>query len=153
MIILKKIVCSYFNSWNYFLEHMRVEISKNVKNEVIKLLTPTFSTTTNIASLLSCATIMSTFKKYFRYNYLIGGCGIRNVHFMGMLNDWKVLRQKTEQLKSFAIPSKNENGFDTYVDGLLPILDQFIQTYAGNVDYQFWNTVMDIEHVEGESIR
>jgi len=55
------------------------------------------------------------------------------------------------KIKSFAIPSKYGNGFDTYIDGFLPILDQFIETYQGNVDHQFWNTVMDIEHVSGRS--
>ncbi len=130
---------------------MRVEIGKNVKNEVAELLTPTFSTTTNIASLLSCATMMSTFKKYFDYDYFMTMCGIRNVHFMGTLEDWKVLRQKTEEFKSFTIPSEYGDGFDTYVDGLLPILDQFIKTYQGNVDEEFWNTVMDIEHKSGKS--
>jgi hypothetical protein len=130
---------------------MRVEIGKNMKNEVTKLLTPTFSTTNKIESLLSCVTIMSAFKKYFNYDYLMTMCGIRNVHFMGTLDDWKLLRQKTEELKSFAIPSKYRNGFDTYIDGLLPILDQFIETYQGNVDHQFWNTVMDIKHVSGRS--
>ena len=67
------------------------------------------------------------------------------------LDDWKVLRQKTEQLKNFAIPDQQERGFGGYIDGLLPILDQFIETYQGNVDYQFWNTVMDIKHVHGMS--
>ncbi len=84
---------------------MRVEISKNVKNEIAELLTPTFSTTTKIESLLSCVTIMSTFKRYFDYDFLMTMCGIRDVHFMGTLDDWKLLREKTEQLKSFAITS------------------------------------------------
>jgi hypothetical protein len=130
---------------------MRMEIGKNVKNEVAELLTPTFSTTTKIESLLSCVAIMSTFRKYFDYEWLQTLCGIRNVHFMGTLDDWKLLRQKTTQLKSFAVPSRYGNGFDTYIDGILPILDQFIQTYQGNVDHQFWNTVMDIKHVYAKS--
>jgi len=95
---------------------------------------------------------MSTFNKYFEYDYVMTCCGIRNVHFMGTLDDWKVLHKKTEQLKSFVLPSRTYGGgFDTYIDGLLPILEQFIQTYPGNVDHQFWNTVMDIEHVSGKS--
>jgi hypothetical protein len=71
---------------------------------------------------------------------------------MGTLEDWKVLHQKTEQLKSFVLPSdKYGGGFDTYIDGLLPILKQFIKTYQGNVDYKFWNTVMDVKHISGGS--
>jgi hypothetical protein len=78
---------------------------------------------------------MTTFKNYFEYRDLATMCGIRNVHFMGTLDDWKLLRHKTEQLKNFTAPSKPwDNGFDSYIDGLLPIIDQFIETYQGNVD-------------------
>ena len=72
---------------------------------------------------------MSTFKNYFDYDFFMTMCGIRNVHFMGTLDDWKVLRQKTEKLKTFSMPTKYGNSFGTYIDGLLPILDQFIETY------------------------
>ena len=126
---------------------MRVEISKNVKNDTTQLLTSNFSTTTKIESLLSCATIMDTFKQYFDYECCIVTCGIRNVHFMGTLEDWNLLRSKTAQLKNFTQP--NRDSFSSYIDGLLPILDQFIQTYQGNVDNEFWNKVMDMEHEGG----
>ena len=126
---------------------MRIEIDKNVKNNITELLTSNFSTTTNIESLLSCASIMDTFKKYFRYECFITRCGIRNVHFMGNLDDWNLLRNKAAQLKNFT--QSNQDNFSSYIDGLLPIIDQFIQTYQGNIDNQFWNKVMDIEHVGG----
>ena len=131
---------------------MLVEIGNNVKNEATSLLTSNFSTTTKIESLLSCAAIMDTFKKYFNYEHYWALCGIRNVHFMGTLEDWNLLRHKAAQLKNFTQP--NRDSFSGYIDGLLPILDQFIQTYQGNVDNEFWNKVMDIEHVgDGESGR
>ena len=127
---------------------MRVEISKNVKSDTTQLLTSNFSTTTKIESLLSCATIMDTFKQYFEYHCHIA-CGIRNVHFMGTLEDWNLLRSKAAQLKNFTQP--DEDSFSSYIDGLLPILDQFIQTYQENVDNEFWNKVMDMKHIQGGS--
>jgi hypothetical protein len=126
---------------------MRIEIGKNVKHNVTELLTSNFSTTTKIESFLSCVAIMDTFQKYFEYECYLTKCGIHNVHFMGTLDDWKVLRQKTEELKKFAVASRDN--FGSYIDGLLPIIDQFIQTYQGKVDSDFWNKVMDIEHVGG----
>jgi len=128
---------------------MRVEIGKNTKNDITELLTSNFSTTTKIESLLSCVAIMDTFQKYFDYECYMTRCGIRNVHFMGTLDDWKLLRHKTAELKKFT--TSGWKSFGTYVDGLLPIIDQFIQTYQGKVDNKFWNKVMDIEHVGGGS--
>ncbi len=126
---------------------MRIEIGKNVKHNVTELLTSNFSTTTKIESFLSFVAIMDTFQKYFEYECYMTLCGIRNVHFMGTLDDWKVLRQKTEELKKFTVSGRDN--FGSYIDGLSTIIDQFIQTYQGKVDHHFWNKVMDIEHVGG----
>ncbi|CAF3915086.1 unnamed protein product [Rotaria sordida] len=133
--------------WDDFLEKMRLLMRNNVKNDVIDILTSNFSTTTKVESLLSCVAIMDTFKQYFEYRCVITKCGIRNVHFMGTLDDWKLLRHKTEQLQNFTT-SRNDS-FATYIQGLLPIIDKFIETYQGNVDNKFWNKIMDIKHWGG----
>ena len=96
---------------------------------------------------LSCVAIMDTFQKYFEYECYLTKCGIHNVHFMGTLDDWKDLYRKIEELRKFSLP--NRNSFSNYIDGLLLIVDQFIETYQGKVDHDFWNKVMDIEHVGG----
>lgn len=131
-------------SWNAFLQSMRNKIGENVKNDVVALLTANYSTTGEIESLLSCATIMNTFKSYFDYGLMMTMCGIRQVHFLGTLDDWMLLRRKTEQLQNFTI---GRDAFFTYVQGVLPILDQFIDTYQGKVDNQFWDTIFDVTHV------
>jgi hypothetical protein len=38
-----------------------------------------------------------------------------------------------------------------YIQGILPILDQFVQTYRGNVDNSFWDTIFDLQHTRDES--
>jgi hypothetical protein len=124
---------------------MRVEIDGNMKTEVTEMLSSNFSTTTKIESLLSCVAIMDTFQKYFEYKCYVTRCGIRNAHFMGTLDDWNLLRKKIVGLKKFTM--SDENSFDSYINGLLPIIDQFIQAYQGKVDNEFWNKIMDIEHV------
>jgi hypothetical protein len=71
-------------------------------------------------------------------------CGIRKVHFLGTLDDWLLLRDKTQQLQGF---TTLKDDFSTYVEGVLPVLDQFINTYQGKVDNQFWDKIFNIEHV------
>ncbi|CAF1068118.1 unnamed protein product [Adineta steineri] len=144
---VQHIIANGSRDWNDFLEQMRQEVSRHVKNEAVELLTSNFSTTTKIESLLSCVAIMDTFKQYFEYRCIVTKCGIRNVHFVGTLDDWKLLRQKTEQLQMFSTSTKDS--FGSYIRGLLPIIDQFIQTYQGQVDNKFWNKVMDIKHWGG----
>ncbi|CAF1260523.1 unnamed protein product, partial [Adineta steineri] len=129
--------------WNAFLESLRTEIGKNVKNDIVSLLTANYSTTGKVESLLSCATIMNTFKKYFDYGLFMIMCGIRKVHFLGTLDDWLLLRQKTTQLQAFTTPNDE---FSSYIQGLLPVLNQFIDTYQGKVDNEFWDKIFNIEH-------
>ncbi len=64
---------------------------------------------------------------------------------LGTLDDWKRLRDKTEQLKLFS-----KDRFHQYVDGVLPIFDQFIETYKGNVNRRFWNKLC---HIKREKMR
>jgi hypothetical protein len=126
---------------------MHSKIRENVKNNVVDLLKSNFSTTGSVEGFLSSACIMHTFKKYFNYEHIMAGCGIRNVHFMGTLDDWKLLRKKAEELKMFTLPSQSkyssDRDFRVYLDGVLPILDQFIRTYEGDVDNDFWDTIFD----------
>ena len=130
---------------------MRSKVNTHVKNNVVDLLTANFSTTGPIEGLLSSACIMHTFKKYFDYTHWNVGCGIRNVHFMGTIDDWQLLRKKADELKMFTMPSSTKhssgNDFREYLDGVLPILDQFIRTYEGNVDNDFWDTIFDYTKV------
>lgn len=129
-------------NWSNFLQRIRVEIGKNVKHDIVNLLTSNFSTTTEVESFLSCISIMDTFQKYFEYRCYLTRCGIRKVHFMGTLDDWNLLKEKTNQLKKFST-----GNFAEYIDGLLPIIEKFIETYENKVDNEFWNKIMDIEHV------
>ncbi|CAF1635352.1 unnamed protein product [Rotaria magnacalcarata] len=134
--------------WNEFLESMRNKIADNVKNDIVTLLAANYSTTSRVESLLFYATIMNTFRKYFKYTLRWTLCGIRKVHFLGTLDDWLLLRRKTEQLQSFTTP---QDDFYTYIDGVLPVLDQLISTYQGKVDNTFWDKIFDIEHAGPES--
>ncbi|CAF1689882.1 unnamed protein product [Adineta ricciae] len=83
---------------------------------------------------------MDTFQSYFKYSRCIPACGIRNVHFQGTLFYWKLLKEKSEQLMSFTI---RNDSFFKYLQDLIPILNEFIETYQGNVNVEFWNHIVD----------
>ncbi|CAF1405985.1 unnamed protein product [Rotaria sordida] len=44
------------------------------------------------------------------------------------LDDWKQLRIKTGKLKTYCIGDNGKDDFGAYIDGILPIFDQFIET-------------------------
>ena len=70
---------------------------------------------------------MNTFKKYFDYE-MGGGCGIVNIHMGGVLEDWEKLITKLKDLRQFDVDGK----LKLYVKRLIPVLDQFLETYKGS---------------------
>ena len=71
---------------------MIIEIKKNTAEGVTAKFECDFSTTSRVERMLSTATIMNTYKKYFEFERIIPECGIRNVHLGGTLEDWQRLR-------------------------------------------------------------
>jgi hypothetical protein len=127
------------DQWGEFFHLMREEIRANTKNGITELLESDFSTTSFVEKMISTAVIMDTFKHYFDYSRIILSCGIRNVLFTGELKDWTNLLGKLKALKQFAV----SDGWSNYEDNLTPMIEQFIETYKGNVDSNFWDKVFN----------
>ncbi|CAF1112623.1 unnamed protein product [Didymodactylos carnosus] len=141
-------VCKDENDWTDFFGNMKKEIEKGVKNSsIVNTLISNYSTTTQVESILSFATIMDTFKNYFDYGRFIPTCGIRQIHFMGTIGDWYLLKRKTEQIRSYTTVN---DSFYLYIENLLPILEEFIQTYQNNVNISFWNIVMNTRRIRAD---
>ncbi len=130
------------SEWNEFFNEIIEQIKLNTNNNIVEKLQSNFTTTGMVEKMLSTAVIMDSFQNYFDYIRCIPMCGIRNVLFMGTLDDWKKLLTKLFYLKTYAV----DKFWTHYIDELKPIIEKFIDTYQGNVDMEFWNTVMNIEH-------
>jgi hypothetical protein len=127
--------------WDEFFALMLEALKGVTKHEVVDLLQANFSTTTHVEKILSTAVVMDTLKQYFDYGRCIPCCGIRNVLFMGTLADWHMLLQKLTQLKLYAV----SDSWRKYVDELEPVIQEFINTYKGNVNKDFWDKIMNIK--------
>jgi len=79
-------------NWGKAFEDFAVELKKEVKGEFASIAINDFSTSTGFDIRVSQIGLMSSMKKYFEY--IMCGCGIRNVHFKGTLEDWLKLREK-----------------------------------------------------------
>ena len=130
------------DQWTEFFELMLNTLKKETNSEVSDLLQSNFSTTGEVEKLLSTAVMMNTFKQYFSYGRCIPWCGIRNVMFMGTLEDWTKLLDKLTKLKEYSVDSF----WTKYIDELIPVVNEFIETYQGRVNADFWDKVMNIRY-------
>lgn len=130
------------SQWTEFFELMLCAMRKNTNGKIVDLLQANFSTTTHVEKLLSTAVIMDTMKTYFDYGRCIPCCGIRNLMFMGTLEDWLLLQTKILELGAYAI----NDTWRKYIDELNPIINQFIEAYQGRVDQSFWDKIMNVRY-------
>jgi hypothetical protein len=96
-----------------------------------------FTTTDEFSSFFSTIMIMNTYKKYISYTREGGICGIQNIHMGGQLEDWQNLEKKLLSLRQYDVNGQLKQ----YVDRLLPVLNQFTETYKGNAHEYFWNNL------------
>lgn len=109
-------------------------IKRNAGDSMVKIITPTFSTTTPTIQVSSQIAIMSCFKNYFKYIRLYGGCGFPYINLQGTLKDYEELKSKVEKLKGFDI--------DDWIKELIIIIDKIIETKKGKVDVDFWKNMI-----------
>ena len=127
--------------WERTFEAFVELIKRNAGESMIKIITPTFSTTTPTILVSSQIAIMSCFKNYFKYIRLYGGCGFPYINLQGTLNDYVELKSKIEKLMGFDI--------DDWIKELIIIVDKIIETKKGKVDIDFWkNMIINKETIE-----
>ena len=127
--------------WDYFYEQIHEQIKSNTKDGVVDALGCNFSTTGVIQKIISTSIIMNSFKKYFSYGRMILGCGINNVYFQGTRDDWIKIIKKTENLAQYDV----DTNLNKYINHVLIILGQFVNTWDNKVDVEFWNRILATE--------
>lgn len=141
------------SQWDEFYDLIIGKITDNTKDGITGILAADFTTTGRVEKIISTSVIMNSFKQYFSYGRCIPACGITGIQFMGESADWKKLIEKTRALQKYnvegvyayseQIPRTSWSG---YIDKLIPILTEFSNTFDENVNVDFWNSIMDVEH-------
>ena len=128
------------------IEEFCNKISENVGKELIDNLTPNFSTSTKKTIIAGKVSIMSTFKKYFRYGIGMVSCGIPYIILEGSLDDWEKVLQKLKFLSKY-------NFCSYYTEDIEKDLNEIINTKKGNINLDFWrNIIMETKETTTETI-
>lgn len=117
------------------------QIRKYIGLETHEVIAGRFSTTTKVAQAVHEVTLMSAMKNYFSYG-MATFCGISKVTLLGSEADWTELRVRAE-----ALGSKMTKEFrDMWLPKLIPVLDQFVAAYQGDVHHGFWQSMVKMRH-------
>lgn len=121
--------------WEDALLQISQQIEKNTKTDIREWIEPNFSTTTTTIRTVGAISLMSSMQSYFTYKIMLR-CGIPKVTLRGTLEDWELLRHKAERLKLFG-----QHDLTQWSSILSIVLDQFVRSYSGDVDCDFWNRI------------
>jgi hypothetical protein len=131
--------------WDGIIDEVVEQIGDHIGEDIILNLQSDFSTTNSATLLASQASIMSAMKHYFKYEVLMGGCGISYITLEGSLEDWKKIKSKLQYLSNFALK--------WWTKHLIPIIDNIIKTkqyfkenkQINNELIDFWKTMIRIK--------
>lgn len=117
------------------------QIREHVGSKVHDSVTADFSTTSAPTKAAAEITLMAAMKNYFSYG-MSTMCGIPKITLAGTEEDWVALRNRAEELGSL-MTSK----FSQYwMPLLLPVLDECVDSYKGNVNHGFWQSMVKLRN-------
>ena len=128
------------NPWQEVFSEFSAQIRGHIGAETHDLILPQFSTTDSVSKAVSEIVLMEAMKSYFSYR-LVTLCGIPEITLEGSPEDWRMIREKAEQLAQFDL--------DWWIPSLLPILDQFVAASCGDVDQGFWSDIYKVNDDSG----
>jgi hypothetical protein len=122
--------------WSSVISQFSTKIQENTHTAFHPLINCSFSTTTEIEQTIMQISIMDTMKNYFTYA-MVCGCGIPWIELMGTVDDWKLLYQKIEEIRSLGID------LDWWINPLLEVMNHFVAASQGEIgDGKFWRSVV-----------
>ncbi|KAG2374111.1 hypothetical protein C9374_011190 [Naegleria lovaniensis] len=135
--------CNVFKQvdWKGVVNEIVSKVNAHLIGDTLQWLQCNFTTSTYIEKTCSEIVMMSALKNYFSYRNMFK-CGLPSVTLLGTLQDWESIKERTLQLEQY--------GMQFWIKALIPILDQFIETYKFNSTNdnplpnslkKFWNSI------------
>lgn len=110
-------------------------ISANVKDpELVSILVPKFSTSTESSQFAFGILCMSTVKKYFTYKCQLM-CGLPKVTMNGNAGDYRLMIENLKKLLKYDNPQKY---LELWFKYLIPVLEKFAESFT-KPDLNWWN--------------
>ncbi|KAA6392672.1 MAG: hypothetical protein EZS28_011799 [Streblomastix strix] len=133
--------------WPSVFPEFAEQIGSFIGKETQQLVECNFSNTSPVDRICSHITLMDVCKNYFTYRMLGEGCGIPWIELLGTVDDWKLIREKTAQLRSFGLAS--DKHLVEWINQVLLALDHFVSAAEGHPDLFYWGSVCNLSGMSG----
>lgn len=99
---------------------------------------PDFSTTRYTDTTVFAMLMMGKLKKYFNYKFTLS-CGLPEVTLLGTVKDWIELKIRALKLVKYEVPGTTY--MSRWLELLIPVLNNFIESSKGTPNLDWWNKV------------
>lgn len=123
------------NPWNEVIDDFATKIGELTKNDVADIMQANFTTTTKDSRVISQIVLMDAMQKYFDFK-MTTMCGVPEIRVSGSKDDWINVKGKTKKI--IGIIPELQKWAD---NGLMNILDHFVDVFDDKVDKEFWNEI------------
>lgn len=123
--------------WEGIFPDFSAAIENNTKEEVWKLMSPEFSTTTKIEKAAFEITLMDAMSPYFTYSVSII-CGIPEITVEGTVEDWEKIETRIEELNKYKL--------GWWADDLKHIISECKKASQGEVNKKFWKNIFIVNY-------
>ena len=132
-----------------FSEQINKQMKEYLGDEILDTLTPNFTTTDNNSTIVCKISIMGAFKKYFKYEMHLCGCGLPYIILEGTAEDYEKIIAKAEKLEKY--------DFSWYITKIIPHIQKMVEAKKGNIDVKYFKDFIQedkiTEYVSGLSGR
>lgn len=120
------------NDWESLLPQFGDSIKLYVGDELHSLILAEFTTSGVAERAAFGVTLMDALDSYFDYQ-VSSVCGIPEITLEGSPEDWAWILQHVESFRKYDL--------DWWIDGLKPVLQEFVNASNGKIDLQFWEQI------------
>ena len=130
-----------------FSEQINKQMKEYLGDEILDTLTPNFTTTDYNSTIVCKISIMGAFKKYFKYEMHLCGCGLPYIILEGTAEDYEKIIAKAEKLEKY--------DFSWYIKKIIPHIQKMVEAKKGNIDVKYFKDFVQedkiTEYVSGLS--
>jgi hypothetical protein len=128
------------NPWAEVFGEFSSQIRSHIGNDTHAMLVADFSTTGPVERAASEVVLMDAVQQFFDFE-VHTFCGIPSITLEGTAADWRSVAERAERFAGF--------GLEWWVEGLRPVLAEFVSAAEGDPDRAFWESIYKWQGPEG----
>jgi len=131
---------AFNNPWDNVFPEFAEQIKEFIGEGNYNAIVSEFTTTTSTTKAAQEIALMDCVQTYFKFLFMTL-CGIPLITLEGERKDWQAIVDKAKTLEKY--------GLEWWLKELVPVLQEFVNVYDGDINYEFWESFVNVNESSG----